>query len=324
LPDDVGEPQVIRKALQRALRRLVTLSVAVAIGTAPQNTSAAAGACVNGPCKDCLSWRPAGDDPAPLLVLLHGDGETAESIFELWQAAAARRGIIVFAPACPRSEGCASGSWWKWNGDPSWLEQEVKTLGGLRAIDATRLWILGWSGGGTYIGWNTQRFERDYAALVIHGGGVRPALSTCPVPEAGIYFLGGDKTPLHRLAEQLDAFYETTCPHAELVWIVLKGVDHEGERRALGGYREGILDWLSFRRRTPSVALSVVDSGDELRSAPPSASVPTTLGTPPRSSCLGFPGVKMTSCGAAALGFLILAAAARGRYKRRGSTPSTL
>jgi hypothetical protein len=84
---------------------------------------------VKGPCKDCLSWRPAGDDPAPLLVLLRGDGETAESIFELWQPAAARRGIVVFDRACPRSEGCASGSWWKWNGDPSWLGQQVKTLG---------------------------------------------------------------------------------------------------------------------------------------------------------------------------------------------------
>jgi hypothetical protein len=34
LPDDVGEPQVIRKTVERALRRLVTISVAVAIGTA--------------------------------------------------------------------------------------------------------------------------------------------------------------------------------------------------------------------------------------------------------------------------------------------------
>jgi poly(3-hydroxybutyrate) depolymerase len=128
---------------------------------------------VRGPCTDCLSSLPAGTDPAPLLVLLHGDGETAGSMFDAWEPVAARRGVAVLAPACPKSEGCAAQSWWKWDGDPVWLEQQADALDALRSIDRERTWIVGWSGGGSYIGWRTREIERSFAAIVIHGGGCR-------------------------------------------------------------------------------------------------------------------------------------------------------
>jgi poly(3-hydroxybutyrate) depolymerase len=102
-----------------------------------------------GPCADCLVSLPAGTDPAPLLVLLHGDGETARSVFDLWEPAASKRGIVVFAPSCPRAEGCTAQSWWKWNGDPSWLQHQVTALGALRTLDPARMWVAGWSGTAT-------------------------------------------------------------------------------------------------------------------------------------------------------------------------------
>ncbi len=284
-----------------------------------------------GPCTDCLASLPAGTDPAPLLILLHGDGETARSLFDAWEPAASKRGILVFAPTCPRSEGCSSMSWWKWNGDPSWLQHQVAALGALRSIDPARMWIAGWSGGGTYLGWHTQEFERDYAALVIHGGGVRPASPACATPRAGIYFLGGDKNPLHDLAERLHDYYATICPHEDLSWTVLRGVDHEGERRALGTYREAILDWLSTRIR--SVAGSdVVDGGDPPAAPSAVASSPPALPLPPAPAPAPVPssscrckaaGAETTSAVAPALFALVLGAALRRRQGARRSTPST-
>ena len=252
-------------------------------------------------------------------------------MFDLWEPAASKRGIVVFALSCPRAEGCTAQSWWKWNGDPSWLHHQVTALGALRTLDPARMWIAGWSGGGTYLGWNTQAFEHHYAALVIHGGGVRPASQACATPQAGIYFLGGDKNPLHDLAERLHDYYTTTCPHADLTWTVLKGVDHQGERRALGTYREAILDWLVTRRR-PDAAPDLVDGGDPqpapsgVTSSPPTAPIPAVPAPAPRpsSSCAcTATGTATTSAVTPGLLALVLGAALRRRQGSRRSTPLT-
>ncbi|MGD0528444.1 MAG: prolyl oligopeptidase family serine peptidase, partial [Polyangiaceae bacterium] len=202
---------------------------AIALLVVPLTAYADGGATTRGkgPCVGCLSSLPAGTEPRPLLVLLHGDGETAAGMLDAWGPAAAARGIVVFAPTCPPSEGCTSQSWWKWNGEPSWLLRQIDALAETRAIDPARMWIAGWSGGGTYIGWNTQELERTFAALVIHGGGVQPRRSACSDPKAAIYFLGGDQNPLHSLTEPLHDYY-VRCRHDDMTWTVLKGVDHEG------------------------------------------------------------------------------------------------
>jgi predicted esterase len=237
-----------------------------------------------GPCTDCLVSLPAGTDPAPLLVVLHGDGEPAGSIFDAWAAAASRRGILVFAPACPRSEGCTSSSWWRWNGDSSWLHAQVDALAGQRAIDRSRMWIAGWSGGGTWVGWHTVELEAEYAAIVIHGGGSAPGQRTCAAVPAAIYFLGGDRNPLHALTESLHEYYATTCPHPDLTWTVLAGADHPGERKALGKYREPLLDWLSSHARAAPDA----GSSDAVSPAAPASAPPS----PPHDGTSSFPPVS--------------------------------
>jgi poly(3-hydroxybutyrate) depolymerase len=200
-----------------------------------------------GPCVDCRASVPGGTDPRPLLVLLHGDNETAASLFEVWVASAEARGIAVLALACPNAEGCAAKSWWKWNGDPAYLMDQVQALARSQWIDSDRLWIVGWSGGASYIGYRTQEIERSFAAIVLHGGGIPPADSRCATPRANIYFLVGDANPLHRLAVELRDYY-VGCDH-EVTWTLLKGADHQSERRALPSKETAILDWLESQRR---------------------------------------------------------------------------
>jgi predicted esterase len=315
----------------------LALSVAALLVVQPRTVMGEPAKRSTGPCPDCLASLPPGTGAAPLLVLLHGDGETAHSVFDAWEPAASRRGIVVFAPTCPRSEGCSSQSWWRWNGDPSWMERQVSALGELRSIDPGRMWIVGWSGGGTYLGWRTQAFERDYAGLVIHGGGVRPASPMCPARRAGIYFLGGDRNPLHDLAEQLHEFYATTCPHEDLTWTVLRGADHQGERRAIATYRAAILDWLSTRRRTPLAVAVPTDAGASLpapstmtagplRPAPSDGARPAPPSSPRATSsscrCTTAAAVTASAVGPA-LVVLLLGAALRRRQGIRRSTPLT-
>ncbi len=202
---------------------------------------------VDPPCDGCAASLPELDaGPPPLLVVLHGDyGVTARELERAWAKHASPRGVGVLSIACPRALGC-NGSFWKWNGDPSWITAQVDALAQRHPIDRDRLWIAGWSGGATYIGMRTQFFERSFAALVHHGGGMAPSQSGCATPPAPVYFLVGDKNPLHEHARWLRDHYES-CGNA-VTWDLLRGADHGAEWRALDTHAPAILEWLASKR----------------------------------------------------------------------------
>jgi predicted esterase len=273
---------------------------------------------------------PPGSDPSPLLVLLHGDGETASAMAAAWGAGAKKRGIAMAALQCPKSEGCSAQSWWKWNGDPAWLLDQTRAIAELRPIDTDRMWLVGWSGGGSYIGYRTQELEGSFAALVVHGGGMPPAIATCPDVRAPVYFLVGDGNPLHQLAVRLRQHYDG-CGN-EVVWTLLPGGSHEDERRALPRYREAILDWLSTKRLARPVAAEAGAQGPA--PTPPSPTTPPMqTPTPPapapsiapaRASCrcatVGVPPTPCASHGAAAIVLSLLLLARRYPWGRKPST----
>jgi predicted esterase len=176
-----------------------------------------------------------------LLVLLHGDGQTASTLFAAWQGAAAVRGVALLALACPEGEGCA-GSWWRWNGPPSWIARQVEGVAAQRAIDPARVWLAGWSGGASYIGWRTQELEGRFSAIILMGGGIAPGRGECPASAARVYFLVGDANPLHGLAEQLRNHYEA-CGQ-DVLWKLLPGAAHAAEWAAVGPATGRIFDWL--------------------------------------------------------------------------------
>jgi len=262
-------------------------------------------------------------------VLLHGDGENAASMLDAWERSAAARGMAVLALACPKLEGCTTRSWWQWDGDPSWLVRQTRALGELHAIDPERMWIVGWSGGASYVGLRTQEIEKTFAAIVLHGGGIPPELSTCPAAKAAVYFLVGDRNPLHNLAMQLREHY-AACDD-DVTWTLLKGADHDGERRALTAHREAILDWLSTRRLAqspvsgralpvdaegpaPAPPATAVPAHSESAAPPASSTIPPPAPTPCRCSC---PGIAPSTGGPAALSPPLVAAALARRRRRR-------
>jgi hypothetical protein len=241
-------------------------------------------------------------------------------MFQAWEPAAAARGVAVLALACFGAQGCASKSWWQWNGSPAWIVDQASAFAELRPIDEQRRWIVGWSGGGTYIGMRTQELESSFAALVIHGGGVAPASGSCSSARAPVYFLVGDANPLHYLAEGLRDYYRH-CGN-EVTWTLLAGAAHDGERRALAAHREAILDWLEAKGRTPTAPVAPAttvapDAPTAPAQAPALPAVPPTSG----SSC---------RCGSAApareperdLAILASIAAVAAAGARRAHRPS--
>jgi poly(3-hydroxybutyrate) depolymerase len=199
------------------------------------------------PCAGCTLDVPADRDGAlPLLVVLHGDRERAAPAADRWRAAAKDRGWAVLSLACPVDRGCKA-SWWQWNGEPSWVTDQVDAVARAVAIDPARIYLAGWSGGATYLGMHAPAWTTTFAAVVVHGGGHEPR-AACPEAPLPAYFLFGDRNPLHALVVDLRAWFDG-CKQ-DVVWDLVRGADHDHEDRALDRKKaRAILDWLDAHRR---------------------------------------------------------------------------
>lgn len=226
------------------------LVTALLLGAAGAPTSEAATP-PRAPCAGCTLDVPAAQGARPLIVIMHGDRERAEAAADRWREAARVRGWAVLSLQCPREQGCREDSWYKWNGAPSWVHAQVKLVARELPIDERRIYLIGWSGGATYIGKNAPSWPQRFAAIVIHGGGQPPNDSTaCPTAELPAYFLVGDKNPAHNAAVRLRSYLEG-C-REELVWSMIPGADHAAEHAALDRRKaDEILDWLEVRTREP-------------------------------------------------------------------------
>jgi predicted esterase len=246
-------------------------------------------------CPGCVATAPDGTEPAPLLVVLHGDwGPMAPELHATWERFAAPRKVALLSLACPTALGC-KGSWWRWNGDPAWVTEQVDRFAEKRAVDRSRVWIAGWSGGASYIGLRTQELERTFAAIVIHGGGIRPMQGGCASAKPPVVFLVGDKNPLHELALGLRAHYES-CGN-EIAFHLVPGGEHTAEWKALDARGPEIMDRLAkATRAAPAPPPSASDASaapalsplpDASAPPPPSASAASSAApsVPPRAGC---------------------------------------
>lgn len=235
--------------MKRAARVFAALSVALAgslFGATPARAGASPIRLVDAPCAGCRASFPAGASAPPLLVVLHGDwGPGAPELLAAWEKHAIARGVAVLSLACPKDRGC-DRSWWRWNGDPSWLREQVDALAKLRPIDRERVWLAGFSGGASYIGMRAPELQRSFGALVYHAGGVPPS-GGCVAGGAPAYFLSGSKNPLQHLAIALRKHHEA-CGDG-VVWDGLAGADHTAEWRALDAHGGAIVDWLLPKKR---------------------------------------------------------------------------
>ena len=240
----------------------------------------------NAPCKGCVLVPPRADaGPVPLLVTLHGDIDHADTTAAPWRAAIAERGWGLLSIECPVAEGCDKGSFWRWNGPVAWILAQVKKVTDAHPIDRDRLYVSGWSGGASYIGWHAHEISDAFAAIVIHGGGVKPRLTTCATHTPPVYFLVGSGNPLHDRVKDLHAFFEG-CHH-EVVWDLLPRKGHAEELAALDRRRaDTILAQLETwsRKSVQTTASATSAPSMSAVSEPPSAPSVSSSAASPSSS----------------------------------------
>jgi len=187
---------------------------------------------------------------APLVVVLHGDRSTASAATQRWRSAVSARGWALLGVQCPADKGCKD-SFWKWDGDPAWLVDQIRAAESQLDIDPRRIYLVGWSGGATYLGRHAQAWEAaGIAAIVFHGGGHQPYEDAC-VARLPAYFLVGDHNPLHSLMKDLRAYFDR-CKQ-DVAWDLVAGGDHDREERALDREKADlILDWMAAHARPRS------------------------------------------------------------------------
>jgi poly(3-hydroxybutyrate) depolymerase len=202
---------------------------------------------------DRVHAASATTEAAPLVVVLHGDGEDASHSRRRWQRPVEARGWELLALECPQDLGCRNGSWYRWNGSTRWIRDRVHEIASTRRIDASRIYLVGWSGGATYIGMHLQDWPDLFAAVVIHGGGVPPRNDRCLARSFPAYFLVGDKNPAHGAARRLREYFDR-CGQ-EVKWDLVPGANHPMEDEALTPEKaNAILRWLDERKRDDAVS----------------------------------------------------------------------
>lgn len=199
------------------------------------------------PCRGCTLDVPDGTAAVPLVVLLHGDTDSARERAQKWRPAVTARGWALLSLQCPAELGCPDGSWYQWRHDPGWVREQVREVMRAHPIDSSRVYLVGWSGGATFIGKHVQEWPGMFAAIVIHGGGVPPRSDDCPGQPLPAYFLVGDENPAHGAARRLRAYF-ASCEQ-EVVWDLVRGANHAEEDAALTDDKAAhVLGWLARHR----------------------------------------------------------------------------
>lgn len=205
-------------------------------------------------CPGCTLDAPSGGDAIPMLIVLRDERDAALHTVDRWRVPALINGWAVLTLA-------------GWEGsEPGWITAQVWASAKLFPIDLARVYLIGSSSGADYIARHVQTLSETFAAIVITGGGGRPATDDCPAQILPVYFLVDAGDPG---ARDLRGYLER-CKQP-VVWSVIRALPH-GASNARSGIRPGgaemlphereidqktvrsVLDWLHRHVRVTTIA----------------------------------------------------------------------
>ncbi len=185
-----------------------------------------------------------GQEPLPMVVLLHGSGGNGLFMLQQWQNIAVREHIALLAP-----DSLHTDVGWDLHSDgPDYIHAAIQAAAAGHQIDFHRLYLFGQSGGAVYA-LNLAMLESEYfAAAAYHAGGWRkPAeyhftdYSKRKIPVAA--FVGdkdeyfsldsvketeriltqrGFPAELHLLAGRVHSYMDVPADFHDTVWNFLK------------------------------------------------------------------------------------------------------
>src|SRR6056297_2719958 len=161
-----------------------------------------------------LTWRslvPAGDAPAPVVVVLHGAGRDGLSMLEMWQRVGRTRSVVLVAPEAPGS------TWAEGDLDAGRIAAMLDEVAGMRAIDRGRVYLFGHSDGARLAAALLNRGIGPWQAAALHAG-YGPAASYRRNPSAG---------PLRLYLGERDHIFSVEGARASAAALAAAGHDTE-------------------------------------------------------------------------------------------------
>jgi poly(3-hydroxybutyrate) depolymerase len=133
--------------------------------------------------------KTAANTPAPVVVLLHGSGRDGRSLLDPWRKLAEREGLILVAPNAINPE-----VWQTVLDGPEPLISIIENVEKQYAVDSTRVYLFGHSGGAVFALLMLLWEPGYFAAVSIHAG----AFPQWSEPEAEQAARAAKrKTPIH-------------------------------------------------------------------------------------------------------------------------------
>jgi poly(3-hydroxybutyrate) depolymerase len=104
-------------------------------------------------------------EPAPLLMLLHGSGQTGLALLRQWTELAAGEGVILVAP------NARDRTYWRLDDDsPEFLRDVIDAAASRHAVDRRRVYLFGLSGGAVYALTLSMLESEYFAATAVFAG----------------------------------------------------------------------------------------------------------------------------------------------------------
>jgi len=115
------------------------------------------------------SYVPNETTAMPVVVLLHGSGWDGRELADPWKSLATAEHFIIVAPNSLHAD-----TWSLKDDSPEFLHQVVNQIKATHAIDETRIYLLGHSGGARYALALALIDSEYYAATAAHAGALSP------------------------------------------------------------------------------------------------------------------------------------------------------
>ncbi len=181
--------------------------------------------------------------PAPLVVVMHGYGSSADQIAQPWRETAARFGAVLAAPRAVRMVPQSSGfSWNNIEEADMIVSNAVKHCKGTHNIDPKRIVLTGFSQGGTMTFALAAEHPDWFCGVIPMAGHVDPtSAAMTPTPTSDDDNTGSVKRPRYYLAvgerdrpalveQNKQAAKTLTAAGYDVRLVVFPGVGHQFPR----------------------------------------------------------------------------------------------
>lgn len=162
----------------------------------------------------------------PLLVLLHGSMGTGASMIAMWRVAAEKSGIVLVAP-----NALDARAWQLQSDGPRFIRAAIGLVATRHAVDASRIYLFGYSGGAVYALTLSMLESQLFAATATYAGAWASAA------EFRAIGLAARKIPVVLFIGDNDVYFPLN--DARRTKRALRSMGHEVDVHVLTGYGHG-------------------------------------------------------------------------------------